>query len=339
MEEPTKCRGRGSDKVLTVVMYHYVRPIASSRYPGIKGLERSLFAEQVAYIMRHYHPVAASDVISSVRTGKQLPNNAVLLTFDDGLLDHFTEVFPVLERQGIPGCFFPPAKCVLEREILDVHRIHFILAAASDAAGVATELDFLIRDARDTFTLDHPGEYRQRFAVESRMDPAHVVYVKRMLQVGLPAAAREAFCQKLFEKYVSVNPCGFAEELYMNEAQVRCMAAHNMTIGSHGYDHVWMDSLDRLQQTVEIDRSLEFLNRVGVPTNDWVMCYPYGVWNPPLLEILEKKGCALGFTTEVALAQPGVENRYTLPRLDTNDLPKSASAEPSPWTRAVLGVS
>lgn len=39
-------------KDLTVVMYHYVRPIERSRYPGIKGLELNDFREQIAYLKK-----------------------------------------------------------------------------------------------------------------------------------------------------------------------------------------------------------------------------------------------------------------------------------------------
>lgn len=37
---------------LTVVMYHYVRPIERSRYPAIKGIELNDFKEQVGYIKK-----------------------------------------------------------------------------------------------------------------------------------------------------------------------------------------------------------------------------------------------------------------------------------------------
>ncbi len=35
-------------------------------------------------------------------------------------------------ENGLTGCFFPPAKAVTEHEVLDVNKIHFILAAVPD---------------------------------------------------------------------------------------------------------------------------------------------------------------------------------------------------------------
>ena len=95
---------------LTIVMYHYVRPIRQSRYPGIKGLELELFREQLAYIGRHYSVVTMEAVAAAAHGGDPLPFNAALLTFDDGYRDHRDFVLPLLIEKGFQGSFFVPAK-------------------------------------------------------------------------------------------------------------------------------------------------------------------------------------------------------------------------------------
>ena len=114
----------------TIVMYHYVRELPYSRYPQIKGLLTSQFKEQLAYIEKNYQFVTVDDCINAIYFDGDFPLNAILLTFDDAYIDHFMTVFPILESKGIQGCFFPPAKPVLEYEVLDVHKIHFLLASA-----------------------------------------------------------------------------------------------------------------------------------------------------------------------------------------------------------------
>jgi len=64
--------------------------------------------------------VSGFDLLNSVTGRKPLPKNAAMLTFDDGYVDHFTQVLPILDQAGISGSFFPPAKCILERKVLDV---------------------------------------------------------------------------------------------------------------------------------------------------------------------------------------------------------------------------
>ena len=93
-------------------------------------------------------------------------------------------------------------------------------------------------------------------------------------------------------------------------------------------------------QEKEIDLSLSFLKeKVGAPTDNWVMCYPYGGYDDSLIEILKKKKFRFALTdtsTKVDIAGLNKDNAYTLERIDTNDLPKIANAEANSWTKKVL---
>jgi hypothetical protein len=49
--------------------------------------------------------------------------------------------------------------------------------------------------------------------------------------------------------------------------------------------------------------------------------YPYGGFNDSLLEVLRARDCRLGFSVEPRIADLAIDDRLTLPRIDTNDLP------------------
>lgn len=57
-----------------------------------------------------FNPVTMEEVIAYYNESYELPDNAVLLTFDDGYIDHYTNVFPILNENGIQGSFFIPGK-------------------------------------------------------------------------------------------------------------------------------------------------------------------------------------------------------------------------------------
>ena len=48
-------------KLVTIVTYHYVRPIENSIYSDIKGLELDGFYGQIEYIMNHYEVVSMDE--------------------------------------------------------------------------------------------------------------------------------------------------------------------------------------------------------------------------------------------------------------------------------------
>ena len=45
-----------------------------------------------------------------------------------------------------------------------------------------------------------------------------------------------------------------------------------------------------------------------------------------------ERGCIAGLTTNVGIANLRKDNFLTLPRLDTNDLPKNSNEKPNSWT-------
>jgi peptidoglycan/xylan/chitin deacetylase (PgdA/CDA1 family) len=320
---------------LTIVMYHFVRELPFTRYPAIKGLLASDFRGQLDYLARHYQFVTAERTLSAAGGGEPLPDNAVLLTFDDGYIDHYTTVFPLLDARGIQGCFFPPAKAVRENQVLDVNKIHFILASARNVEQLLKDVYACLNELRAEFSLASNEEYFAKLAVASRFDCREVIFIKRLLQRELGREARQIITSRLFAKYVTGDEAAFSRELYVSVEQLRCMRRHGMYIGSHGHDHYWLDTLSPAEQRREIELSLDFLNEIGAPTERWIMCYPFGAYNDSLLGLLRRYRCAAGLTTQVALADVTPASALTLPRLDTNDLPKSADAAICDWTRQV----
>ncbi len=321
---------------VTIVMYHYVRPLKGARYPEIKGLSVEDFREQIAYIKRHYNVIGAEQLMDAAEGDGSLPPRSLLLTFDDGYADHFSWVLPVLSREKLPACFFPPAKCILLHRVLDVNKIHFVLASVPDKG----ELVERIFERMDRYRLEHalaPNAYYWKLTGRpSRFDPAEVIFVKRMLQRELPEELRKSITDDLFKRYVTGDEESFSRELYMGIEELAELRRNGCYVGSHGYEHHWLNALPRAKQEREIDLSLEFLQRIGSDTKRWIMCYPYGAYDDTLLSVLERRDCVLGLSTRVGVAELGTDHPLALPRLDTNDLPKRGAASPNEWTRQVL---
>jgi peptidoglycan/xylan/chitin deacetylase (PgdA/CDA1 family) len=85
-----------------ILMYHYIRVPPS--YAGDKigwALSTSPedFRQQMDYVDQHgYHPITLSDLRAYLNGRRPLPDRPVVLTFDDGYADLYTQAFPVLKR-------------------------------------------------------------------------------------------------------------------------------------------------------------------------------------------------------------------------------------------------
>ena len=293
-----------------------------SRYPEIKGLAYDMFEKQLQFFKENFSVVTMQDVIEALN-GKQLPLNALLLTFDDGYIDNYTVAMPLLKKYGMQGSFFIPGKTFTENVLLDVNKIHFVLANASNPKELVSDINILLDSARQT------PEYRDlpsnevlyaQYGIANRFDNADVVFCKRILQTAIPENLRNDMSSQLFAKYVGINESNFARELYMNSDQIQCMKDNGMFIGLHGYDHYWLGNLQKEQMQQDVDKALKVMAPFINP-NAWVMNYPYGSYNQDVVDYISSKGCVLGLTTTVAQAVLNEENRFTLQRLDCNDFP------------------
>lgn len=317
-------------------MYHYVRPLQDTRFPEIKGLHLDDFKGQLAYLKKHHDFIDARQFAAACRDDGHLANESVLLTFDDGYSDHYSHVLPVLLANEATGIFFVPVQAILDGVVLDVNKIHFVLASAPIGAVKDAMEDELARHRSDGHQIAEDDELWERFAVPSRFDAAEVGYVKKLLQRELPPDIRSEVLRVLFARFVGCEEKVFARELYVSIDQLKMMVKCGMTIGSHGTEHLWMDRLEVTSQRREVELSLDFLQSIGVPEEDWMMAYPYGAYNSSLIEICRDLNCVAAFTTHVGLAEVNAGTRFELARLDTNDLPKSPNCELSHWTTIAL---
>lgn len=312
---------------VTIIMYHYIRDLKNTRYPNIKGLDIKKFKTQIEYFKENYNFIRMEDLINYYKNNKinNLPEKAILLTFDDGYKDHFTNVLPVLLENNIQGAFYIPTKCFQNKEVLDVNKIHFIL---ENCIGKEEDLISFIRN----FILNLKNEpllsfneYWKKYAIASRYDSKEVIFIKRMLQVVLPENIRKEIINSLFKKYVctingkEISERAFWEELYLSVDQIKIMEKLGMHIGFHSHDHLWLNSLSKEEQEYQIKSSIEYFKEIGVNTEKMTLSYPYGGYNDNSIELVKKYKIPLAFTTVVDIADLNKYSQYNLPRFDTND--------------------
>ena len=142
-----------------------------------------------------------------------------------------------------------------------------------------------------------------------------------MLQYGLPEQMRNEMISILFQKFLAVSETEFSSNFYLSLNEVKKLISGGMYVGSHGGNHYHYDQINFQKQKSDILLSLEFLEEVGAPTSNWIMCYPYGD-NDSTLSILKELDATIGVTTEPRKANLLTDHKYKIPRFDTNDFPQ-----------------
>ena len=88
-----------------IIMYHYVREIDGSKYPLLKGLEFNNFKKQIDFFSKNFNILDYSDFITIIKNKKIPEKPSILLTFDDGYIDHYQYVFPYLLKKKLTVVF------------------------------------------------------------------------------------------------------------------------------------------------------------------------------------------------------------------------------------------
>jgi len=94
-----------AERPLRVLMYHKVNDL----WPNPTTVPTAVFENQMALLGElGYVPVSLDQVRDHYLLGAELPQRAILITFDDGYRDNLENALPVLQRHGYPAVLFVP---------------------------------------------------------------------------------------------------------------------------------------------------------------------------------------------------------------------------------------
>ncbi len=88
-------------KGIPIFMYHKIGdPPEGSKMPNL-WISKAMFRKQLDYIKKNgYTPILFRDLYDHWDGKKSLPEKPVLLTFDDGYLNNYTDALPILKEYG-----------------------------------------------------------------------------------------------------------------------------------------------------------------------------------------------------------------------------------------------
>lgn len=94
---------------IPTLMYHYVSvpPANADKYRLDLSVNPDNFRQQLQWLKANdFHTLTIDQYIGALKRGDELPTNPILLTFDDGYIDAYTQAFPLLKEFGFVGTFF-----------------------------------------------------------------------------------------------------------------------------------------------------------------------------------------------------------------------------------------
>ena len=265
-------------------MFHDIRNHDNTKYIERYKLRSFMtvdeFKSKLDYLIEEYNIISASEIPNvKVSNGKH-----AVLTFDDGLVDHY-HVAEILSDMGLSGTFLIPAQAVRDRVIFNSHKIQFILASISEKELVKRILDLTPEYVSNKHLWD-------KYSVTKLKDnwwTPEMIFVTNILRYY----DNGDITKKLFSSIVTTDNDGFCGDFYLNEKQIHEMVKGGHEIGGHGFLSSPLTAIPN--QKNDIIQSLDYVKKFY--NEDIIFSYPNGKYDHDTLDILEDYGCKYAFTT------------------------------------------
>ena len=294
------------------VMYHYVRPLEKSK---LRYLEVQDFQRQIDFFEERYGLVSREDWEKFRKTG--LKPKGVLLTFDDGLKDHYRFVLPILTDRNLFGIFYTCTN-PLKNLALSVHLTHYLLANI-DVQTIWNEL----------ITRGLPKQHKEVFDYKSQLahlDQDHSDLekdFKKLINYAVVDIGQKDLLLEIFTEFTKMSQTQFVNMWNLNEQEILEISSHGFEIGSHTCSHKLMTNLADFEIDSELYDSKRILTEI-CNTDIKSFCFPHGgtkSYNASILQKLHQHEYSESFSVNPQPIKSGFlkpMNRFELPRYDCN---------------------
>ncbi len=302
----TLIREINKDKV-TILMYHGITAYADSILNfDYKHVEREKFEEQLQYLKKHYSLIALEEFIKWKEGKKKLLKNPLMLTFDDGYANCYTQLFLLLKKYNAPAVIFLPTTYISKKGIAWYDVVAYCIAATKKST---------ISITNKTYPL-----------VSDEQKKAAIVAIKEKCY-NCPEERERILKEVVKETEVKPEDCATDDMGFMSWEQCQEMQKAGIVFGSHSMTHPIMIELSKEEINKEVLESKKSIEK-KLKMQCYAFAYPFGKYNNEVEVQLQKAGYLLGFTVEygkntkqtpdMRIKRIAVNNLYELPLFALN---------------------
>ncbi|HKR96621.1 MAG TPA: polysaccharide deacetylase family protein [Candidatus Angelobacter sp.] len=263
-------------------------------YHGIAAESAQALKAQLCYLTRNFKVVSLEAMVNRLAGNRAIGANEIVLTFDDGLRNNFTVVYPILRELQLPATFFVCPGLIGSGKWLWNHEARCRLRTLSNDA---------LTDVRTTLLAP---------------DPSADGIVEWMKTLKLPKRQRAEECIR--QATPAFQPTDDQCQAYdmMDWDELKSLDPGLIMIGSHTLTHPILVTLSQAEIVSELRESRRYLEQKLDRAIDF-FCYPNGAYDARVYEAV-KNNYRAAVTTET-----GVLNGKE--QLDLHRLPRIPSAE------------
>jgi peptidoglycan/xylan/chitin deacetylase (PgdA/CDA1 family) len=261
---------------LQILSYHRVNDKGDHFFPAIK---KSTFRQQMEYLAENYRVISLVDAVDALKRNA-VSNNSVVITFDDGYEDVYSNAFPVLRELSITATVFLSTNFIGSSEIIWHERVF-------SAFRITDEISLFWPYCEPTtyiLVTTHERIYAQENVLKSLRSVDDEERIMRICEL---------------EKRLSVENKNFMKNEMLTWEKVKEMKKIGISFGSHTKSHTILSRIPKEKVREEIYESkLVIENALGCEVSTFA--YPNGKkndFNDETKAVLKEAGFICALTT------------------------------------------
>lgn len=264
-------------------LYTFLRYITKKRvmilmYHGVTAKEnvvdnydnRHVFVNkliwQIKYLKKYYSFITFEKFME-YKDGKirNLPHNPVIITFDDGYKNNYTNLFPILKENNISAMIYLPTQMIGAKGVANYNVIHYCIAKTK-------KKEICIEGTK--YSLETPKQ---------KMSALHL-----LKEIANKKNDLRQFLE-LIKKETNVLCRATDDEdfAFMTWKDCQEMQKQGVEFGAHTHSHPLLTKVTKQECEQELKQSKEIIKKKFLCSCEH-FCYPYGVYDNKVIEIVKK---------------------------------------------------
>jgi len=256
---------------LSIVTYHGVLPEGYRVLdPALDGslVDAPMFRRQLRLLRENYNVISPEQLLQWCKGQAELPQRALLVTCDDGLVNVVSDMLPILQSENVPCLFF-----VIGLSSEDIPRmlwyeeLYLMLAAARGKV-----FSMRLGGAEIVGSLESPDPRRALWRyLTQRLEQCDYQRCSDLLEA---IRGRLGLKDQFAREYLS-DECAQRRFRLLGPAELLILLDAGMSIGAHTLSHPMLSQLPEDRAWFEISEGRRRLEKV-LKREVWAFAYPFG---------------------------------------------------------------
>lgn len=290
-------KNKNSFKAL-ILFYHQ---IAEREYdPFCLAVTRKNFFLQLKFLKRYYQIISMDKLIFHLKNGGNKTKKYIVLTFDDGYSDNYSNARPILKNLKIPATFFISSVNINKTE---PYWWDSLTALFDPCIKLSNIIKVKFNNREFIWKINSATKHKAFFEIHSLVQRLPVNTINKIIDQ-----------LRLKVKYPAEPAIPYRA---MNEVEIGNLAKNSLfCVGAHTHNHLFLSKQPAQTQKREIVMNKQILEKIiRLPVK--YFSYPYGTkesYTAQTMRYLKENGFQAACSTSRGIVALGV-NLYELPRI------------------------